>query len=55
MRFSIVKIEGGKVTFQKVSTYTCISSSIRELEIESHKTRLKSSSKGDDARQQGSI
>ena len=24
MRFSIVKIEGGKVTFQKVSTYTCI-------------------------------
>ena len=41
--------EGEKLHFKKCQP-------IRELEIESHdETRLKSSSKGDDARRQGTI
>ena len=49
------KNRGGKSYISKSVNLYLYSSSIRELEIESHKTRLKSSSKGDDARRQGSI
>ena len=55
VRATCSKNRGGKSYISKSVNLYLYSSSIRELEIESHKTRLKSSSKGDDARRQGSI